>query len=231
MNKVTAGVSTLLATLIASHAQAATLLMLTEQVGDEIKMSKMWIDADRYRIESSTSEGKSLEIFDKDRIYGAEFEEYTYSVLDRASLVEDAERYDEATRRGIVKPTPKPVRELRDTEQYERVGDQPCRVWDVFQNGKLVQKLCVRALKTLPTGAAIRKTMDSYNKLHAAFDLVSPAFPWGDVETTQGFPVIVANYTDGKIHSMSTAVIVNTNELTDAMTYVLPPGMRERKEE
>ena len=59
------------------------------------------------------------------------------------------------------------------------------------------------------------------------FDATTPSLSWSDVETTEGIPLVVTTFADGKIHSNSITVSISMDELTTPQTYELPRGMRE----
>jgi len=213
--------------LIATSAPADTLFTIAESSGDQVKMSRLWVDHGRYRLESTVGDEHGLEIFNDGKLYLLNSREKTYTVLDRERLARDAAVHREWIERSSSTEQTASRRELRQTEGVKLTGTQACRVWEVLVNNELQQEICVLPLKALKTGIIVRKTMDRYNELLAEFDASTPSMPWSDVETTEGIPISVVTYARGKVHSSSVTVSINTAEVAAPKRYELPPGMRE----
>lgn len=225
MKQTSAGAMTLIASsVLATAVHAGTLFTIKETSEGETKLSRLWIDQGRYRLESIHGDDMSMEIFNDGKLYLLNFNDDTYTVLDRDNLAKSAETHRRMTGQSS---RPEAVRELRSTEQVRLSPGGECRVWQVLLDSELTQEMCILPLRALRTGNQIRKTMDSYNELLAEFDATTPSMSWSDVETTEGIPLVVTTFADGKIHSNSITLSISTNEFTTPQTYELPRGMRE----
>jgi len=222
---------TIAASVFAAAAHATTYMESLERASNgQTTVTKMWIDADRYRSESGT-DGKQLTIFTKGVLYFVNTDENTYMVMSKEALAKHAKAYNDVMKTAQA-PTPKPIRKVQDTGRWIVVGPSlpPCRIWHVFENNELKQELCNVPLKTVRTGAELLSTMRLYNALLGEFGESTPNLPWTDVETTMGFPLRMVVFADGKPHHTTVTFFFKTDSPFNEQRYMLPLFSHEREE-
>jgi len=209
----------------AKYLLPETMLLITQSSQGQSQTSIMWIGAGHYRLQSLQNGQQGVEIFRDDTVYLLNFGERTYTSLNHERVVAAAEQ----TRKllpNAARPTVQ--RELRETQRLVMFQSKwPCQFWEVLEDGVLTKEMCVVPLKLLPNRNSVRETIERYNAVFKDTDTNDASLPWSDFETTEGLPLLVRNFVDGKLHAETTVTSLQPNQPPLPKRYELPPGMTE----
>lgn len=122
------------------------------------------------------------------------------------------------------------VFDARDTGKSDTVEGRKCRIWQLSQDGALIDEMCVVAFSSLPGKEDMQKTM---KELAEAFSGMSRATPGAADQikvrnSVNGYPVRSRPYINGKPQGVETVLQSWTETNIPASRFDIPAGYKKK---
>jgi hypothetical protein len=122
--------------------------------------------------------------------------------------------------------------EALDTGKSDKVDGRACRIWDIERNGELDEQVCVVPFASLPGKENFQTLFGNFSKV---FDEMAKSVPmlagmmgneFSAHVKTNGYPVRLRNYEDGKLAPEETLMKVWREETIPASQFEIPAGYK-----
>lgn len=123
-----------------------------------------------------------------------------------------------------------PVYEAKDTGKSDTVEGRKCRLWNLLQDGSVVEEMCVVPYSSLPGKEDMQKSM---KQLAEAFAGVAKGIP-GAAEQAKarsnvdGYPVRTRVWLNGKAQGSENVLKSWTEAVIPAATFEIPAGYQKK---
>ncbi|HUQ09688.1 MAG TPA: DUF4412 domain-containing protein [Steroidobacteraceae bacterium] len=122
------------------------------------------------------------------------------------------------------------VFDARDTGKSDTVEGRKCRVWQMTQDGNVIDEMCVVPFASLPGKEDMQKTM---KQLSEAFSGMASAMPGAAEQvkvrnSVNGYPVRSRPYLNGKPQGVESVLKSWTETNIPAATFEIPAGYKKK---
>lgn len=122
------------------------------------------------------------------------------------------------------------VFDAKDTGKTDTVEGRKCRIWQMTQDGALIDEMCVVPFSSLPGKEDMQKTM---KELAEAFSGMSNAAPGAAEQikmrnSVNGYPVRSRPYLNGKPQGVETVLKSWTETNIPAVRFEIPAGYKKK---
>jgi hypothetical protein len=222
-------------------------------------VNRMWFDGGRMRTENGGPGEGSVAIFKDRAMYVLDPQSKSYRRIDKATIDQMAAKLGEARkqieaamanvppeRREMMEKmlgqmgaggaaTAASKRTLKNSGRTETVAGLKCTVWEVSVSGQKEEELCAAPPASVPGGDEMMKTLRDVGEMLKGFTQGFGAGSgadnaWRDMDTINGVPILVRDYTAGKVSS-ETRLSAARKETVAGARFEIPAGYAEKKME
>jgi len=260
MNKIRI-IGLLLSVLCATQIFAGTQAVMKEYkhgkaTGESMTLS---IDGDFLKIDNSSVDDKSLVIFNntKMEMQIIDTENKSYTRMDKASIEKMSKKLDDAKKQmdahlaqmpaaqrdmmrsmmgKMLGDTNKIVTKLVKTSRAGKVGNNTCKISEIYTGAIKSQEFCITPTSNLDGSEEILLAMKNlssmfrqlFESMAKSFPGIAETNPFNELDKMDGFPIIVTTFKGNKVSSRNELVSIKSKSF-DKGFFTVPSNYKENK--
>lgn len=219
-------------TLLASAtASAGAYVEMAQKDLDDAKApaktNKLWAEGGKLRLDME--QGKNSVIFKNDTMYAVDHTNKRVSVIDKQTMEQVGNQMKQVQaqmQERMAQMTPEqraqvekmmaqhggmgaagqapqqPKRELKQTTRTETVAGKPCTIWEVSEEGRKVEEMCIAPMSAVNGSAEVIEALKGLGKMFEGIGNAGAnarvTQSWRELDQVKGFPVLTRDFENGK---------------------------------